>query len=701
MKGGSMKISDLLTVSSIDVDASASSKLDALKQGVSLMMKTGAVKDEKAYLNGVLEREKESTTGIGEGVAIPHAKGDFVAKPALIAMVFHQGVEFASLDGEPAKVMFMIAAPKSNGQDNQELEVLQTLSKLLMNEQFVSDLLQAKDSVEFLNIIAKAEGAKLIQEKKIDEEIANTKTFDILGVTSCPNGIAHTYMAQDGLIAAAKKAGLSIKVETDGAAGIEHALTAEEIKAAKAIIVAADASVEMTRFNGKKVLAVSVSKAINNADELIKLALSADTPIYHSDAAAAKPEGDSALTKESIWHKIYKYLMGGVSHMIPFVIAGGFLTAIAFLIDMATGHSDAGASFGSTNVVAAWFKTLGGFSMGLMLPVLAGFIAYSIAGTPALVVGFVAGLLAGNKFSIADTLKLETNGATAGFLGALVGGFIAGYIVLGLKWLTRKMPKNLEGLKSMLIFPIVGTALIGVTMYVVNTPFIYVSFGLQKGLKALADAHLTVLLCAILAGMMAVDMGGPVNKAAYVTGTGLIASALNNELTGEAANAAYMAMAAVMIGGMVPPLAIALAADLFPGKWSKKERTDSKVNYLLGLGFITEGAIPYAASHPLPVIGSSVIGSVVAGILSGVFQVGLPVPHGGIFVFPVLNQGLMNLPWIWYIIALIAGTVVGALCLGIFMPDNPNPELKKWKGLFHVNIDFSKLKKGGKSAEKR
>jgi len=619
-------------------------------------------------LKAVFEREEESTTGVGDGIAIPHAKGDFVTKPALISIVFKDGVEFDSLDGEPIKVLFLIAAPKSSGEDNAELEVLSRLSKLLMDSEFVSKLQNSTNAEEFLKVVSEAEGERLEEEAKQEESKKEDNSLpEIVAVTSCPNGIAHTYMAQEGIEKAAEKLGVRIKVETDGSAGVGNPLTKEEIKNAKGVIIAADAAVEMTRFNGKPLIAVSVSKGINNAEELIKVILDGKASIYGSEDAKESNETND-LSKESTWHKIYKYLMCGVSHMIPFVIAGGILTALAFLIDFCAGNSSAGGDFGSVNVVAKWFKTLGGYSMNFMLPVLAGFIGYAISGAPALVVGFVGGYLATtNEFSIGYTIAASTNNqnmqnqmqATSGFLGAIAAGFMAGYIIVLLKLAFKWMPKSVEGLKSMLIFPLLGVLLVGVGMYLINTPLQYVSIGFSSLLSIMQTHGLTVLICVLVAAMMAIDMGGPINKAAYVFGSSVcLSDAVANSANAEAD---YMIMAAVMIGGMVPPIAIALANDLFPIKWSKKERQDSKANYILGLSFITEGAIPYAASYPLPVILSSVVGSAVSGLISGLFKVRLMAPHGGIFVFPVVSSSVgavgesSPIGILWYVIALVAG----------------------------------------------
>lgn len=669
-----MRLADLLKTPAIEIDAKAASKKEAIGEAIALMAKTGALNDKVAYEKAVFAREEESTTGVGDGVAIPHAKGDFVTRPCLVAMVFRDGVAFDSLDGKPAQLLFLIAAPKTG--DNVELDVLSRLSKLLMDEKLIAALIAAPDADAFLAILSGAE------RHRIQEEVANKGRVvvnpDIVAVTSCPNGIAHTYMAEEGLVEAAKRANLTIKVETDGASGVDNALTAQDIATAKGIIVAADAAVSMDRFEGRRVVNVAVSKAIKEPDHLVDAAVKGRAPVYHGQSGGKNaPVADNSVDefgKETAWHKIYKYLMGGVSHMIPFVIGGGILIAIAFLIDAAAGNSGAGADFGSVNAVAAWFKTLGGYAFGFMLPVLAGFIAFAIAGLPALVVGFVGGYMATlSNFSIGHTVGLATE-ASAGFLGALAAGFAAGYIIVLLKKAFAWMPKSVEGMKGMLVFPVLGVLLIGVFMYLANTPFAYISEGFSWMLSKLSEYHLTVLLCAILAAMMVVDMGGPVNKAAYVFGTAMLA---------EGTTEGYMIMAAVMIGGMVPPIAIALSTALFPQKWSKKERGDAQVNYFLGLSFITEGAIPYAASYPLPVIGASVIGSAIAGALTGAFGVQLMAPHGGIFVFPVVQP----IGWgvLWYLVALAVGSIIGALLLGVFMKNNAKPELGKWHGLYNVN----------------
>ncbi|MFA6796567.1 MAG: fructose-specific PTS transporter subunit EIIC [Bacilli bacterium] len=676
-----MKIRDLLSESSVDLHVSANSKKDVLDTACQLMAKNGNIKDPAAYKKAVLKREKESTTGTGEGIAIPHAKGEFVSKPGLAAMVIKDGVDYDSLDGEPVKLLFLIAAPDTK--DNIHLEVLSNLSKILLDEKIVKALLGAKSKKEFINILS-AEEEKRAGEKAAQVAQKEGDSYDILAVTSCPTGIAHTYMAEEAIKKACEKKNLKVKVETNGASGVQNLLTAKDIDNAKGIIIAADIGVPMDRFNGKRLVQVSVSKAISSADKLVDDALEGKGSIYHASGDDAGSQSDSSSEKDTVWHTIYKHLMAGVSHMLPFVIGGGILIAIAFLIDGLAGNAGAGSSFGSVNVVASWFKSLGGYAFGFMIPILAGFIAYSIAGTPGLLIGFVGGALATvSDFSIGNSLGIDTS-ATAGFIGALFAGFAGGYLVIGLKKLFKFMPKSMDGIKPMLIYPVLGTLGIGLFMYLMNTPFQYINVGFNDMLNWLGSKNLVVLLGAILATMMATDMGGPINKAAYMFGTAMLTQAASStDPTYQ--SYCYILMGCVMIGGMVPPLAIALATNLFPQKWSRKERHDGKVNYIMGLSFITEGAIPYAASYPLPVIGSSMVGSCVAGILSALFKCELMAPHGGIFVFPVVTG------WYWYLIALAIGSFVGAIMLGITMKNNPNPELKgKWKGLFNVHTGEKK-----------
>lgn len=664
-----MKITDLLSKDTVDINVEAASKDEVIKKAVALISKSGAVKDLKTYEEGVFKREEESTTGIGEGIAIPHCKSDAVLRPALAALVIPKGVDYNSLDGEPVHLLFLIAAP--NTADNVHLDVLARLSNMLMNEDFINGLLNAKSKEEFLKVIDEAE------EEKKEEKDESVKFPRLLAVTACPNGIAHTYMAEQSLKDKAKEMGISIKVETDGSGGNKNVLTSEEIEKAEGIIVAADINVEMDRFNGKRLVKAPVSMGIHEPEKLIKEALDEKTPVYKAEG---EEKSSSAVTggKESAWRVIYKHLMSGISHMLPFVIGGGILTALAFLIDSIAGNARAGASFGSVNPAAYWFHTIGSWGMAFMLPVLAGFIAYSIAGRPGLAVGMVGGFIANQSaFSISYTIDKVDRGS-AGFLGAIAAGFMAGYLVKLLAYCFKWMPKSMDGLKPMLIYPVLGIALEGLGMYLLNTPFAYINLGISTALNWLGEHELTILLGALLAAMMAIDMGGPINKAAYVFGTAMLAEAAREGVTPEYQAYCYQMMAAVMIGGMVPPLGIALSANLFPQKYTKKERKDAMVNYVMGLSFITEGAIPYAAKDPLRVIPSCAFGSAAAGLLSVLFRCTLMAPHGGIFVFPLVGN------WYWYLLSMAIGAFITALMLGLLMKDSPDPELGKWKGIrFH------------------
>ena len=656
-----MKITDLLSEKTISIHTSATSKEDVIKQAVALISKSGAISDVPTYEKGVFKREEESTTGIGEGIAIPHCKSDVVTKPALAAMVIPEGVDYASLDGEPVHLLFLIAAP--NSEDNVHLDVLARLSEMLMDEDFKNKLLAAKSAKEFLKVIDATEAGKL-------EAAEETVQFPrVLAVTGCPTGIAHTYMAEQALKDKAKEMGITIKVETNGSGGIKNALTDEEIEHCEGIVVAADVAVELDRFAGKRVVQAPVAKGIHEPERLINESLNPDTPLFKA-GEARKSSGSSE--KLGVGRTIYKHLMSGVSHMLPFVIGGGILIAIAFLIATIKGDPTDG-TFGTLGV-AGWFKNLGGFAFSFMVWILAGFIAHSIAGRPGLAVGMVGGFIATiDSFNIEATINGKASAATAGFLGGIVAGFAAGYIVLGLMRLFRFLPKSLESLKPTLIVPVLGILCIGVTMYLVNTPLIYVNIGFTKMLEALAANNLVWLLCLLLAGMMAIDMGGPINKAAYVFGT---AALLNASETGDATG--YIIMASVMAGGMVPPLGIAISAHLFPAKYTKSQRRDAYVNYIMGGAFITEGAIPFAAADPWRVILSCVGGSLVAGLLTGLFQCGLYAPHGGIFVLATI-QPSWSIPL--YLLAIVAGSFVTALLLGILKKDSDNPELGKWKGI--------------------
>ena len=623
-----MRITDLLDKNSISLNAAPADKKETLDLAVELMAKSGKLSDVEKYREQVYAREEESTTGIGEGIA--------VKAPGLAAMVIKNGVEYESLDGEPVTLLFLIAAP--NTKDNVHLDVLSKLSVMLMDENFTTSLRNAKSVEEFLQIIDAAdESAKSIDDRLSDTGITTEekKGFKLLAVTSCPTGIAHTYMAAEALEKAARAADCQIKIETRGSAGAKNVLTAEEIEAADCIIVAADAKVPMDRFNGKKVISCQVSDGIGKADQLVKQAMSGNVEVFHGESS----ETTTAVTgKESAAHKIYTQLMNGVSHMLPFVVGGGILIAIAFLIDglsidINALPADQRGNFGTITPVAAMFKNIGGVAFGLMLPVLAGFIGMAIGDRPALALGFVGGMMAANGKS--------------GFLGALAAGFLAGYLILGLRKICDKLPDAIEKLAPVLIYPVVGILIMGLAMNFVVEPIMGgINTGLNNFLSGMGDSS-RIVLGLILGGMMAIDMGGPFNKAAYVFGTAAI----------TAGN--YDIMAAVMIGGMTPPCAIALATLLFKNKFTKEERDAGPTNFIMGLAFITEGAIPFAASDPLHVLPSCIIGSALAGALSMAFHCTLMAPHGGIFVFPVVGNAVM------YLVALVAGTVVSALLLGV------------------------------------
>ena len=634
--GHNMRITDLLDKNSISLNAAPADKKETLDLAVELMAKSGKLSDVEKYREQVYAREEESTTGIGEGIAIPHGKCDAVKAPGLAAMVIKNGVAYESLDGEPVTLLFLIAAP--NTKDNVHLDVLSKLSVMLMDENFTTSLRNAKSVDEFLQIIDAAdESAKSIDDRLSDTGITTEekKGFKLLAVTSCPTGIAHTYMAAEALEKAAKAAGCQIKIETRGSAGAKNVLTAEEIAAADCIIVAADAKVPMDRFDGKKVISCQVSDGIGKAERLVEQAVNGNVEVFHGENGEAK----AAVTgKESAAHKIYTQLMNGVSHMLPFVVGGGILIAIAFLIDglnvdINALPADQRSNFGTITPIAAMFKNIGGVAFGLMLPVLAGFIGMAIGDRPALALGFVGGMMAANGKS--------------GFLGALVAGFLAGYLILGLRKICDKLPDAIEKLAPVLIYPVVGILIMGLAMNFVVEPIMGgINTGLNNFLSGMGDSS-RIVLGLILGGMMAIDMGGPFNKAAYVFGTAAI----------TAGN--YDIMAAVMIGGMTPPCAIALATLLFKNKFTKEERDAGPTNFIMGLAFITEGAIPFAASDPLHVLPSCIIGSALAGSLSMAFHCTLMAPHGGIFVFPVVGNAVM------YLVALVAGTVVSALLLGV------------------------------------
>lgn len=635
-----MTIRDLLAAESINLNGTPAGKTEALNQCIDLMAKSGKIADVEKYRKGVFAREEEGTTGIGMGIAIPHCKSDAVTKAGLAAMVVKDGVDFESLDGTPAKIIFLIAAP--NTEDNVHLQVLSKLSVMLMDEQFTNSLINAGSVDEFLNIIDSAEKAKdekeAAKEAKAKEpvEVKKDDVF-IVAVTACPTGIAHTYMAAEAIEKKAKELGYQVKVETRGSAGAKNVLTDDEIAKATGVIVACDTNVPTDRFDGKKVIECQVSDGINKTEELVKRIAAGDAPVFK--ASGKKEASHSSVGgKESIGHQIYKHLMNGVSHMLPFVVGGGILIAIAFLIDgfsvdLNSLPADQRANFGTITQGAALFKGIGGTAFGFMLPILAGFIAMSIADRPGLAVGFVGGSIAAN--------------GTSGFLGALVAGFVAGYIVLLLKKVFSKLPESLDGMKPVLLYPLLGIFLVGVIMqFVVEPPIGALNTAINNGLNGLNGAS-AVVLGVLLGGMMAIDMGGPVNKAAYVFGTASIA----------AGN--YNIMAAVMIGGMVPPLAIALATIFFKNKFTAEERKAGPTNFIMGLSFITEGAIPFAASDPLHVLPACVVGSAVAGGLSMAFGCTLMAPHGGIFVVPTIGNPLM------YLVALVIGAFIACGLLGL------------------------------------
>lgn len=635
-----MTIRDLLAAESINLNGTPAGKTEALNQCIDLMAKSGKISDVEKYRKGVFAREEEGTTGIGMGIAIPHCKSDAVTKAGLAAMVVKDGVDFESLDGTPAKIIFLIAAP--NTEDNVHLQVLSKLSVMLMDEQFTNSLINAGSVDEFLNIIDSAEKAK--DEKEAAKEVKAKEPVEvkkddvfIVAVTACPTGIAHTYMAAEAIEKKAKELGYQVKVETRGSGGAKNVLTDDEIAKAAGVIVACDTNVPTDRFDGKKVIECQVSDGINKAEELIKRIAAGDAPVFK--ASGKKEASHSSVGgKESIGHQIYKHLMNGVSHMLPFVVGGGILIAIAFLIDgfsvdLNSLPADQRANFGTITQAAAMFKGIGGTAFGFMLPILAGFIAMSIADRPGLAVGFVGGSIAAN--------------GTSGFLGALVAGFVAGYIVLLLKKVFSKLPESLDGMKPVLLYPLLGIFLVGVIMqFVVEPPIGALNTAINNGLNGLNGAS-AVVLGVLLGGMMAIDMGGPVNKAAYVFGTASIA----------AGN--YNIMAAVMIGGMVPPLAIALATIFFKNKFTAEERKAGPTNFIMGLSFITEGAIPFAASDPLHVLPACAVGSAVAGGLSMAFGCTLMAPHGGIFVVPTIGNPLM------YLVALVIGSFIACGLLGL------------------------------------
>lgn len=637
-----MKITDLLSKDAIKLNGIANSKQDAINKLVDLMAKNGNLTDKEKYTQVVLKREEEGSTGIGEGIAIPHGKTDAVSKTGLSAMVINDGVEFDSLDGQPAKLLFLIAAP--NTKDNVHLDVLSRLSTLLMDTEFRKSLMEAKTPEEFLRYIDIAENAKLSQTKKNDE-------YEILAITSCPTGIAHTYMAAEALEKMGEQLGHKVKVETHGSSGVKNKFTKEEIKNAKAVIIAADTKIDLSRFDGKKLIKAKVADGINRPQELIERVLSSDAKIYHSSNKSQNSDSDE---KEGFGTKIYKHLMNGVTHMLPFVVGGGILIAIAFLLD---DYSINPSNFGMNTPVAAFFKTVGGAAFNVMLYILAGYIAMSIADRPGLAVGFVGGILAVQGTTFASLTDSSVVLVSSGFLGALIAGFVGGYIVILLKKICSYLPDSIEGIKTILLYPVFGILLIGAFMLLINPYVGAINTAINNYLSSMGTAN-KVVLGAILGGMMAIDLGGPINKAAYTFGTGMLAS-------GQ-----YEIMAAVMAGGMVPPLAIAFLATAFPKKISKKDKQAAYVNYIMGLSFISEGAIPFASADPLRTLPAFVVGSAVTGALSMIFNCTLMAPHGGIFVIATIGHPLL------YLLAIAVGTVVSTMIMAKLKKNLPEYDKK-------------------------
>lgn len=635
-----MRITDLLRKESIELNTSVNSKNEAIDKLVSLQIKGGNISDAEAYKKGILAREKMSSTAIGDGIAIPHAKSEAVKRPGLAAITVPDGVDYEALDGKPSDLLFMIAAPNDG---DVHLEVLSRLMTMLMDEEFRKKLISAGSKEEFLEVIDAMENEKYPDEPK--HELNNGTGYRVLAVTACPTGIAHTYMAAEALEKAGAKMGYPLKAETNGSGGAKNVLTDEEIAAADGIIIAADKTVEMARFNGKKLISTKVSDGIKKPEELIQRIIDGDAPVYRSKGEEVRK---TSSENESFGRKIYKHLMNGVSHMLPFVVAGGIFIALAFLIDTIAGYSGSvSGDFGTITPAAAFFKTIGGVAFNLMVPILAGFIAMSIADRPGLLVGLAGGFLA----TSGATFALPGGDVPSGFLGGLLAGFAGGFMMLGIEKLCDKLPHALEGIKPVLIYPLLGLGGIAVIMCAINPIMGLINTAMSNGLEAMAKTEgLMIPLCALLAGMMAIDMGGPFNKAAYVFASGMLATATES---------AYMIMAAVMIGGMVPPIAIALSNTFSKKKWTSEEKKNAPVNYVMGLSFITEGAIPYAAADPLHVIPSCLVGSAAAGALSAFFKCTLMAPHGGVFVFAVVGH------WPLYILSLAVGSVVGMLMLGL------------------------------------
>ena len=633
-----MRITNLLNKSAMILNADVSDKNTAIEALVEMHDKAGNLSDKKKYREDILAREAESTTAVGEGIAIPHAKSSAVLKPGLAVMTVKDGIDYGAPDGKPSNLLFMIAAPEDG---DLHLEVLSRLMTLLMDLDLRKNLLEAGSKDEFLNIIDKAEEDKYGKPESSAVKKSEKKyQHKVVAVTACPTGIAHTYMAAEALEQKAAEMGVQIKVETNGSGGAKNVLTPQEIPEADGVIIAADKNVEMVRFDGKPVLKTTVSKGINEPEELIQEVIKGKAPVYTYEGGKTT---EINVSSESAGRQIYKHLMNGVSYMLPFVIGGGIMIALAFLIDTIAG-APKDSSFGTYTAAAAFFKTIGGYAFSFMLPVLAGYIARSIADRPGLAVGFVGGFIAtvGSTFAQVS----GDSSAISGFLGALIAGFAGGYIVLLLKKIFSFLPKSLESMLPVLILPLLGTIIIGLFMCAINPAVGALNMWITDLLNSMGETSKIILGC-VVAGMMAIDMGGPFNKAAYVFGTAAITTG------------GFDIMAAVMIGGMVPPIAIALCATFFKNKWTDTELKSAPINYIMGLCFITEGAIPYAASDPIRVIPSCVVGSAVAGGLSMAFGCTLRAPHGGIFVFPVVGNVL------FYVIALVVGAVVGMALLAI------------------------------------
>ena len=625
-----MRITDLLSKDGVELNVTAKDKNDIIDKMTNLMLKTGRITDLNAYKELVLKREEEGSTGVGEGIAIPHGKGDCVTEPGLVAMVVPDGVEYDALDGKPVNLLFMIAAP--NTSDNVHLDVLSRLSTMLMDTEFKNKLISAKSKEEFLNIINETENEKFKEETKQEQG------YEILGITACPTGIAHTYMAAEALENAGKEVGHLVKIETQGQSGVKNKLTKEEIKNAKAIIIAADIDIDLSRFKGKKILKAKVADGIHKPKELIEKALAdKNIPVYQGNG-----KDDSEYeNSDGVGSRIYRHLMNGVTHMLPFVVGGGILIAIAFLLD---DYSIDPSNFGMNTPIAAFFKTIGGIAFDFMLCILSGYIAMSIADRPGLAVGFVGGAVAKAGTTFASLSNPDVTLVSSGFLGALIAGFIGGYVVLLLRKVFSFLPKSLESVKPILIYPVGGILLIGLIMLAINPVVGAINTALNNFLSSMQGAN-KIILGAILGGMMSVDLGGPVNKASYTFGTGMLAEGH------------YDIMAAVMAGGMVAPLAIALLATFFPKKLPKKDRQSALLNYIMGFSFISEGAIPFASADPIRVIVSCVIGSAVSGALSMLFNCTLMAPHGGIFVLPVVGNAAL------YLLSIVIGSFVAMFIL--------------------------------------